>query len=557
MAAFNQKDFTNGIQFFGSDMDIAPNGYQWIVNGRIRDNGVKPINRHEEITNLPQGELQATASLGNIIIVFIAGYAYYRLYGTTSWLKIGNFAMSTTADRYWTQVIPASTLNFKRTLASSGNLYDSIQSFPSAIVAGTPSGLIVQDNINQPWLIYINNQTNSVLARQTKRYSDWQNTSATADDREYVPIGNQMMFLNNKLYIVSRDKRAIYHSVTGRPLDFMVNIDVNGNKQTIEANGGASSVSFSFDYNEITCIIPTNLANTFLYATRSIVRLIQIDYSFTIFGEPRYKELSKITVGAVNDKSIAEILGDYIILDREAITSFNAVKQLNWEGRNSIFSKLVTTAYKGITQTNKVCVIPWNNYVLFSTQSTFGPIIAVFDTLSNQWVSFDITSAVRIKDFTILTLDDENILYVITHENQMFRMFGDDSSYEYCMLRTRGFALDEVTDQKTQNLKLTFLGAEADARCRIIEYVDEVKSEDKTLPIKRLDGGITFPVKPPVVMSNDKLVGTVTYELGRGLAGRKIHFIICWQNKAILKDIQIQTTQINKASSVKQAALVA
>ena len=128
---------------------------------------------------------------------------------------------------------------------------------------------MVQDGINQPWLIQLNELINILTARKLNTYNQWSNVSSGANSREYVPIGKQMMYLNSILFIVAPNGRSIYRSVSGRPLDFMVNIDVDGKKVPSEIIGGAASVSFAADFDEITCITPVAteafLLNKLLY----------------------------------------------------------------------------------------------------------------------------------------------------------------------------------------------------------------------------------------------------------------------------------------------------
>jgi len=76
----------------------------------------------------------------------------------------------------------------------------------------------------------------------------------TEDRREYVPVGKQMLWHDGILYVVSPNGKQIFRSVTGRPLDFMVNITPSGDKDPLEAVGGASSVSHSVDFEPITSI---------------------------------------------------------------------------------------------------------------------------------------------------------------------------------------------------------------------------------------------------------------------------------------------------------------
>lgn len=557
MAKFLQTDFDGGLVFFGCDMAIPDNAYQWLINGRTRNGSVDPIPKNLELTDAPAGLKQCIATLGNITILFVAGKAYYRLYGTIQWIQIGSFSMSTTATRYYTAVVPSSTMNFKRTSAANNNALLDIQVFPQAIVAGTPSGLLIQDGTNQPWFIYIDNQTNIPVARETKTYADWDN-NVNNNAREYVPIGTFMMFYNKKLYIVSKDKRAILQSVSGRPLDFMVNVDNNGNKNPTESRGDAYTVSFTFDFDEITGIYPVNTPDTFLYTTKKSTRLISLDYDNTLFGEPTYREAAPaLSNGGINDKSVLELLGDYIILDRESIVSFNATSQLKIESKNTIFSKMLTLLLEGVVQTAKVCLGRYNDYALISVQTTFGPLLAIFDIVQNLWVSVDITSAFQVKEFAVLDTDTTKQIFCITYNNKVFQLFGNEEETESCMFRTKGFVLKELYEHKCQQLRLTFTGGDVGDTVFITEYVDDQYSWSKEQELRFKQTGILYPVRPPVIMPNESMTAPIVFTEPKGLMGRKINYIIVWSGKGTLQEFELITTEKESASTTQQTSAAA
>src|SRR6267142_72310 len=146
-------------------------------------------------------------------------------------------------------------------------------------VSGTPQCIVVQDGINQPQLITYDTENQLFTSRVSKNYNDWQNTSTNANDREYVPIGRQMMMFNQTLCMKSIDGKSMFRSVTGRPLDFMVNVDIFGNKQPSESVGGASSVAQAFDFDEITCLQVIDIPDCFVWGTRRTTRIVQADYN--------------------------------------------------------------------------------------------------------------------------------------------------------------------------------------------------------------------------------------------------------------------------------------
>lgn len=551
MGTYNQKTFSDGLYFYGSDLKIPDNGYQWLLNGRTRDANVKPISKHIQDNKAPVGLKQCIATLGNIKLLFVAGKAYYQLFGTTAWIQLGFFSMNPSVSKIYTCLVPASVNNFKRELNADNNIYSDVQSSPSSTVNGSISGLVVQDGITQPWFIYLNQTNNTVLARQLFNYNQWSNTNDTL--KEYVPIGTFMMFMNQKLFIVARDGRSVYHSITGRPIDFMINVDSDGNKNVLEASGGASSISFTFDFNQITGIYISNASDIFIYTTNQNIRLIQFDYTNTIFDEPTYREaMPSIPYGGVNDKACIELGGDEIIIDKTTIVSFNAVNQQKIEAKNTVFSKMLTTILKDIVQTTKVCVGRFDDYVLFSIQSTFGPIIAVFDVVQNLWVSFDITGAVRVKEFALLHTEGTKQIFCITYDNEVFELFGSETEGEVCTFRTRAYARDELSWQKSQSLVLNFAGGLPTDNVRVIEYVDEKYSAELVRPLRVEELGILYPVRPPVIMPNEVLPFPIKFDFARGLQGRKIVFIIIWSGTATLEELELITTDINSETSSQQ-----
>ena len=116
------------------------------------------------------------------------------------------------------QAVPASTQNFlrKETNVAGASLELDMEN----TVQRTVAAIIVQDGINQPKIIEISG--GKATDRVSKTYAEW--IDGTYTSREYIPIGKQMAFFNNKLFVVSTDGTEIYHSVSGRPMDFVVAI---------------------------------------------------------------------------------------------------------------------------------------------------------------------------------------------------------------------------------------------------------------------------------------------------------------------------------------------
>jgi len=371
-----------------------------------------------------------------------------------------------------------------------------------------------------------------------------------------------ILFNGNTLFIVAPDGLSVYRSITGRPLDFMVIVDTNGNKLSTELDGGASKASFAADFNIITCLANINIPDSFIYATAYDVRIIIADYVNTIFGEPVFKVSAQIQAGIVNQYSELEILGDYCFIDFEGIVSFDAVQQLKFNGRNSIFSLPLTKLLHKIKQKTPVC-IAFDNYALFNLDTVWGNLIAAYDILLQKWVSFDITDVLDVKQFAIVETEDASKLYCITKFDEVYRMFDPNNSKTYlAQLHTKAFCAGETdTEIKCQKVRLFFNGGTYAGTSTVIEYVDEKNVSDSLgNPINRVSkkleaaiAGILYPVRPPVIPNSISRVDNPTFNFSKGLTGKKLSYIIQWDNDARLVEFQTTISWKKSDSSLKES----
>jgi hypothetical protein len=554
-----QESFRGGLNLLYADTKIDDDSYQWLINGRNRFDSIEPNLKHEEITDRPIGLLQDMIAVGNVLIIFVAGSSYFKRDTDTRWTKIPTFAMSSTATKYWTQTIPGSQFHLVRK-ASEDDARDVIFDTDFKL-NGNPACVIVQDGINQPYIIYYDSNSQTFVSRVTQSYYMWKyKINISTDKREYVPIGKQMMYIDGILFIVSPDSRSIYHSITGRPLDFMVNIDTDGDKMPTEAEGGAASVSFAFDYSEITCIKAVNIQSSFILGTAKILRVITLDYNDTIFGEPKPKTSAIIEAGVVNQDSVLEVSGDYSFIDFDGIKTFNAVQQLKFKGRNSEFSLYISKLIEGVKQYKPICV-GFDNYCIYNLETKYGNMLVVYDDKMGRWASFDITTLIDVKKFAIVETDTESKLYAITWNNSLYYMYAADDT-ECVLLRTKAFKVEREVSGKTtaiehkgQYVRIMFDGGSVDGTVTLIELVDEQESSRETKTLKANLGGVTYPVIPPVIPDNNQSVNNITFSLSEGLTGKKISYIIIWDNDAKLIDYEVKTSEMDTSVSQRQQNL--
>lgn len=550
-----QYVFSGGINQLDDDTGLQDDQYRLLINGRSRYGKVIPIKKSVEQDTLPAGNYQGGIGIGSTALVFVSGKAYYQVHGTSAWNQITSFSMDATARRLYAISVPKSTQDYVR--KRNGSLNNPIVLGTDFNVAGNPAGILVQDGINQPWLIQFDAVSQTFVARVTKTYTDWANVSTTANDREYVPVGLMMFFINQKLYIVAPDRKSIYQSVTGRPLDFMVNVDGSGNKLPTESLGGADTVSFAFDGDDITFVQSTNITDTFVYGTARYTRLIQLDYTSTIFGEPTYRQAQIIEAGVVNQESFIELLGDYAFIDNDGIKSFNAVANYRVEGRNSVFSAMLSALVEDKLQVSTVAAaISFSNFGLFYCNTILGRAILVYDTLRTKWVALDIIDLPTIRQFFVVSTGAVDKLYAVCEDKLMLMYSGDER--EVCQLYMRALTPEnQRLEHKGAMVKPIFQGCTYSGTCRIIEYVDDQYSDAVPKRMAESVMALTFPLQFPFIFSSKPNVIADSFIFTTGRVGKKIAYVLVWDTDAALMGIKIVTSEQDRDAASRQSTHLA
>ncbi len=303
--------------------------------------------------------------------------------------------------------------------------------------AGNLPGLLVQDNISQPYFIFL--QADGVpTARITQTFDQWyiQFTDADnvtvvpdGDNREYVPIGNSMVMEDGILYITSQDGNYIYPSVTGRPLDFVINVSNELTPDPFRQVGGgdATTTSYSVGVGGITCLRPLSSGGIFVSASNANFAVVanRSPGAPTRFGEPTFIRKFLFNATCLSDRVIFDTVGDTRFIDLTGVRSFNAVEQTQNEGRNTVFTSRVAAAFKGITQSSIATAgILYDNYELYAVNTIFGAAIAKYDTVNNCWSSFDTgqTDGQLIKILAKIELTVQR-LYAVTTDDRLFELY--------------------------------------------------------------------------------------------------------------------------------------
>lgn len=536
---FLQQSFQGGYNRLLDTTRIQRNEYPFLQNGRNRFDVIETIKKPLDITStLPDGNFQGLYAAGNFTLVFIDGRAYYRNYAVSGqFVAVADLALSPDVDKIYVELVPASTINLVRknssdTDVSAGILY-------SGSTATSPSAVVVQDGINQPWIIQPNG-----IARITKKYTEW-----TPAAPEYVPIGKQMLHHDGILYIVSPDGTQIYRSVTGRPLDFMIKIDKDGNALS-EESGKADTISHKVSFDAITAIRWINTpTGAFFVSTSYNSYLVTPLYDNLIFGEPRFKNTLLFNTGAQNQFCLVDVLGDTALIDFTGVKSFNAAAQITGEGKNSPFSANVAHLFKDVQQSEPSC-IEFDNYALFAVNTVYGQRVLVYDALSGRYVGLDnYTIEGTILQFASVKTNTERKLLAYTSANKLYELFGG-TEREECAIYIGDFCSnDPQIMQKPIILFGVFIDAEESGTVHALCYTDRLAGNSYDSLVKEAVSSNTLPLEIPFGKSTNDRCKVFHVDLAQEAECWKYGFLISWDFDAKLSHLAVISNDIEKSTN--------
>ncbi len=540
MITFLQNDFSAGLNLFAHDSILGESEYGLAFNIENRSSGLTPVKDDLEDKNAPEGFKQSIFAFDKYLVLFNAGLCYYRKVDDTAWTQVADIFVDPTVDYIFTCAVPASTFNFKRVLevpdkidGTSANTNITIQ--PS-LINTLNAGLVIQDGVTQPWFL-----TPNAVASRLNRYNQW-----TLEDRQYVPIMRNMVFMDGRLFGVSADRKKIYRSVSGRPTDFVVNVDINSNK-----GGDADTTSYAVSYDDITLLKPLN-SGELLVGTARTLYPIEFNYERTIFAESTFYNRKPISVGAVNQESFVDILGDYAITDFDGLRQFNAVSLLTNEGRNSIFSLLISKVFNEIKQIyNEVASVVFNNFAFFSVKTIYGNVLCVYDTLKQKWVGLYTTEA-PIKQFAVADQSENPTLYGIT-STKVFKLFSS-SSYREARVRFKAINSGKASVEiKLRNVRAVFDESNSISQVTATEIVNNRMRKSVVENIGRSISSILYPVLYPIVYYSGGSTDNIHFNFERlSTIGWKISSELRWQNSAKLLLLEVNADEITNQTSLSQ-----
>lgn len=557
---------------------LAAGEFALMLNGRLRNGGPQPITLPQDLSSIlpPFHNLQGAYGFDNYLLVFADGLCWYRNYDvsdTTFQLQPG-FQMSPIAPWIYACAVPNSTINYNRVPTV---LSDNVTIVPSggvqlvgSLLNGSPACIVCQDGSSQPFLILPDG-----TARPAQNFTQWSLTGT----REYVPIGTFMLWINNKLYCMIKDTAGnltmLSSSVSGRPIDFVVAVKVDGDKQSSEATGGAIATAYSVDYTPVTCLSAVSgapstngLGTSFYVGTQKASYLVAPNYNTTIFGEPTYTNQMLFSTGPKNNISITDILGDAALIDDSGIKSFNSILQTRFEGRNAPFSAKMNPFFGNADDDNTALVqdvtaaITWSDYGFFAVNTIYGYGILVYDTLLQSFVSFDqlfgdSNTSIAIRQFAdIKTASGIRELFFIGSDNKLYQYFGGKTA-------TCGIYVGDFTptgsgiELKPKILNPVFTRVTESGTVNVDIYLDSQHIDTFTKAVKAdssAQSAIIYPQSLPFGDNTADQSRSPAFNLGTIMSGVKLGFWITWNFKAMLLQANAAGEGNVLASGIKQQA---
>lgn len=508
----NQRTFLGGLSGQFNELRADPATYQLLVNARVRDNSVDPINSPLQDTNVPDGLYQNLTAIGSVLIVFVSGNAYYKdvSTGETGWRRAAGVSLNPSVDVIDTCDIPASTINFKRT-----GPIDNVQ-FANSPARETAEGVLATDGVTQPVLMYPE-LGGTISGRTTYTYAQWTETES-GSEREYVPVGRFPRFVGSKLYMAIKGApgklNRLAHSVTGRPLDFVVSI----NNTTGDKDGDALTTAHAVGYDEITGIFASGDNDAIVVTTGRNTVGVRPDWTDRrFFGEPRLGNISLFPSGVLNPNSVVDLNGDTAFVSPTGIHSFNSVMQRQLESNNDPLSAQIIRLLAP-TQTYGAA-IDFNDYALFAVETIFGPSVVVYDkavdkdTQIGRFIGIDLLRGIgRIKQFAKVHTPNGQRLFFIPADNRLFE-YGAASTRETCRLYIGDWNGDiGGVHQVFRRALLTFSNVFEPTVVQVSEYVDRQLMR-------------TAAYELGTATQNEAPVRPLPYEVAQGGSNRSVHHV--------------------------------
>jgi len=362
-----------------------------------------------------------------------------------------------------------------------------------------------------------------------------------------------MAFAGGKLYVSNGNK--IYHSVTGRPLDFVINVDNNGDK-----GGDADTTFHAVDFDDITALKRMNADNSSLYVgTRKNSYSVTPNTNSLIFGEPTFNNTFLFNTGTLNNNSFIDLLGDFALIDNNSIRSFNAILNFKNEGANSPFSAIISPLFKSINQ-SVTAAITFDNFGLFAVETIYGPAILTYDTISKTWCGLDIyetLAGASIKQFAEVKTATAHRLFFIADDNKLYEYLAGTTFATCKVYLGEWCSNDPKVEQQASLLRLLYTEIKGSGSVTVSLFCDrkDVGSYSKAL-VQAVSSAGTPTIPFGYTNNNADNVRNLSFELSeKATQSWKTGFLVSWAFNASLSHVRYEATKIASDQSDESSAV--
>lgn len=509
MSTIAQTDFSGGMSSLFDSTKGNANQYRIGLNVRIRKNAIegafKPIKHYSA-----PGNHQAIFAVDDKLIAVIDGKCH-RLVGGNSFAPIQMlYSLDPDTEYIYHEAVPTPTNFFVGETYTPSDI--NLNEPYSAVIATFNEGIVLQDGINPPILLHA-----TLANRRLKTYSQW-----SFQRPEYVPIGKQMASSGNKLFIYSPDGKKIYQSVSGRQLDFVLNMDNDGNKR-----GDATTSNLAVSASKGVALVPAQSGGVIAFTKYKAYELFPIPEVSRVFGEIYLHPRDVFPVGAVNHLSFTFINGESVFVSPQGIQQFNQVMQTHRASNNNpLGAPIVDYLIRPIVTTATVTV---NDYTLFAVSTVFGDGILVYDAQVNTFVSFDIVG--KVKEFAVIEDNGLPRCFFITYENEIYEMplYTGTRTKFYLYMGDLNSGQPNLSVRPT-DLHLSFTNIKAAGDVTVESYVDHklILRGTKMLEAERPTISLLEQAPRSIPLQGDTEITRLSFELSETVAGYAFgHLLAC------------------------------
>lgn len=547
---FKQSSFQGGInqQLDATRIPDLGDSYFLGVNIRNRGDVLQNIPAPLDLSSThPVGNLQGIYGAGTFLLLFINGRAYYRDVGNNS---SNNFSLLPTSPQFdaavpyiYAEFIPASSVGYARLKVAGGKdiELDLAQDWP---FISSLQGVIYSDGITQPALIV----EGSLEVQTLQTFAEW-----NPENREYVPKMKQMLYYGGKLFGASANGKELFQSVSGKPIDFVIPVNDDGDKVSQnEVEGGASATSARVDFESITAIRAVPNEDTLIIGAGNKTFLGIIDDSVTQFSEPFIRVFPVAAVGPVNHFCFVDLLGDTAFITPHGIDSINSASILKQESTNSpvsgVVSNLFQTGPTSFVSQDFPCAAQFGaDFALFAVNTIYGRGVLVYDRTTQKFISLDLYNGVgQIKMFAQVIVNGQRRLFFITTTNKLYEAFAGATQETAGVLIGEWCSNDPKISQKPIFLRLVFTECEQNGNVTITPYINRQAQESKVEALVKKINAPSYPISPPFQSSSQDSTQVVSFNLtGTIKAGWKVGIYIQWNVKAKLTHINLTSETQN------------